>query len=331
MAEFPAAIPGALPPAVPPGLVPAEDLAFAQQQLANAQAQINALVGQLAAQAAAPPPPPPNGIKPALPAPFKGSDEKHVQVQSWLFSLNCYFRAVNVVSERQKIDYAVCLLQGHAAQWYRLQSLRAPDSEPYASWDEFQDALEKQFMPVNFEKRARDRLAALKQVTSVQRYIKEFTDICLEIPDLHSSEQFHRFVQGLKPNVRREVELQDPLTFNEATRIAERIDAISFAHRSEPSRVPAPRPSYSRSDSRPEPMELGSMSVDRRRPSAAANLSSRLSAEDRRRLRDANACFYCRKPGHIMARCPDRPGNNAQSPAQNQGQGNDNGTNQRAR
>jgi hypothetical protein len=317
---------------VPAGFVPQEQMAFLQQQLADAQGQINALMGQLmaqqAAQAAAPPPlPPQNGSKLAQPAPFKGSDEKHVHVQAWLFSLNCYFRAANIVLDRHKIDYAVCLFQGHASQWYRLQCLRVPDGEPYATWADLQQALVKQFTPVNYEKRARDRLAALKQVTSVRRYIQEFTDLCLEIPDLHPSEQFHRFVQGLKPNVRREVELQDPQTFDEATKVAERVDSISFAHRSEPPRAPAPRPSYSR----PEPMELGSMDVDRRRPSAAANLPSRLSAEDRRRLRDSNACFYCRQPGHIMSRCPSRPGNSAQNPARNQGQGNVNGTNPRAR
>jgi hypothetical protein len=183
-------------------------------------------------------------------------------------------------------------------------------------------------MPVNSEKRARDRLAALRQTTSVRRYIQEFTDLCLGIPDLHASEQFHRFVQGLKANIRREVELQDPMTFEEATRIAERVDAISFAHRSEPPRPFVPRPSFS--SSQPEPMELGSMNVDRRRPPAAVN-PSRLSAEDRRRLRDTNACFYCRQPGHIMSRCPQRPGNSAPNSDQRQGQGNGNGTNLRAR
>jgi hypothetical protein len=317
---------------LPPGLVPEDQLLFAQQQIVEAQAQINALNAQLAAaqqaaqaaQEAAPaapaaPPPPPHGAKLALPAPFRGSDEKHVQVQAWLFSLNLYFRAAGIVSERQKIDYAVCLFQGHASQWYRLQCLRSTTGEPYDTWDDLQQALEKQFTPVNSEKRARDRLATLRQTTSVRRYIQDFTNTCLEIPDLHPTEQYHRFVQGLKSDVRRELELHDLKDFDEAARIAERFDSISFAHRS--TRPVGPRPSYSR----PEPMELDNMNIDRRRSSAAPNPPSRLTAEDRRRLRDTNSCFYCRQPGHIMANCPLR----AKNPPEKQGNGN--GTNQRAR
>jgi Zinc knuckle len=75
-------------------------------------------------------------------------------------------------------------------------------------------------------------------------------------------------------------------------------------------------------------MELGNMNVARRQSSVPAN-RSRLTAEERRRLRDANACFYCRQPGHIMSRCPSRPNNSA--PSSNQDQGNGNGTNPRAR
>ena len=299
----------------PPGLVPVEQLLFAQQQLAAAQVQVNTLLAALTAAQA-----PQSGSKLAQPAPFRGSDEKHVQVQAWLFSLDCYFRAANIVSDRQKINFAVCLLQGHAAQWYRLQCVRAPEDEPFTTWDDLKAALEKQFKPVNCEKRARDRLAALKQVTSVNRYIQEFTNVCLQIPDLHSSEQYYRFLQGLKSNVRREVELQNPETFDEATRIAERIDSISFAHRSELFRATAPRPAYSR----PEPMELGQMTVKPRRAPASSDPPTRpaprLTAEERRRLRDTNSCFYCRQPGHIMADCPVRP------KTRPSGQGNDKGT-----
>jgi hypothetical protein len=307
--------------AVAAGLIPSEQYALLQQQLAEAQGQIASLMTQLNSQQTAPATPRPaqNGAKLAQPAPFRGSSDKRVLVQDWLFSLNCYFKAANIVSERERINYAVCLFQDHAAQWYRLQCLRAPDGEPYDSWDDLQDALEKQFMPVNFEKRARDQLAALKQTTSVRRYVQEFTNLCLNVPDLHPSEQFHRFVQGLKANVRREVELQDPLTFEEATRIAERVDSISFAHCSESSRAFAPRRTYP--SSRPEPMELDHLNVRGRRPSNAPPPPpphTRLSAEDRRRLRDTNACFYCRQPGHLMANCPVRP---KTRPADRQGNG----------
>ena len=72
-------------------------------------------------------------------------------------------------------------------------------------------------------------------------------------------------------------------------------------------------------------MDLDSLAIDRRRGSTAATPQpSRLTAEDRRRLRDTNACYYCRQPGHILADCPLRPKTRPQ-------QGNGKGTHPKAR
>ena len=220
-----------------PAMQPVEQqLAHTQQQLQQAQAQLAAVhqsnselanaVGALQQQfasllptlhaSAAHAPAPIKIIKPVPPVPFHGHDDKQHQIEPWLFSLNSYFRALQINDDQQRISYATCLLQGHAAQWFRLQCLRTSDSQPYRTWAEMEAALEKQFKPVNLEKRARDRLAELRQQTSVRRYLEQFTTLCLEIPDLHPTEQFHRFIHGLKPHVRRELELQDPKTFDEA-------------------------------------------------------------------------------------------------------------------
>jgi hypothetical protein len=209
-----------------------------------------------------------------------------------------YFRTLRVDDDTTRIEFTATLLKEHAALWYRLQCLRH-DGHPYATWDEFRTALKQTFTPVNQEKRARDRLASLRQTTSAQRYIQEFTSLCLEISDLHSTEQLDRFVRGLKPHVRREVELRDPKTFDEATTIAERVDQISFAAtRTKP--IQGSRPSTS---SGPQPMELGAM---RTVPTVK---KTRLTPEERQDLRQRKACFYCRESGHMMADCPNKPKN----------------------
>ncbi|KAJ9522820.1 hypothetical protein QJQ45_023603 [Haematococcus lacustris] len=99
----------------------------------------------------------------------------------------------------------------------------------FTSWTCFVAAFERQFAPVNRLRHARDRLAALTQTSSVRRYLGEFTALCLEVTDLSPAEQLDRFIRGLKPSVRRELELREPTSFSEASTIADRVDAISYS------------------------------------------------------------------------------------------------------
>jgi hypothetical protein len=215
--------------------------------------------------------------------------------------MDLYYHLTGIPPEQQ-VAFAASLLSGHAALWYRLQTLRADDI-PFATWAQLKEALRKQF---NHVRRARDRLAALHQTGSVRKYITAFSALSLEIPDLTPVEQLDRFIRGLKPAVRREVEIRAPGTFEEAATIADRVDSIAFASTRG---FETPTSSAFRSQSRPPsytPMELDAMDV--RKPAQRQQQQQpAYSREERQRLRDANACFYCRKTGHLMRDCPIRP------------------------
>lgn len=252
-------------------------------------------------------------LKCKTPDAFKGQD-----VDGFLFRLNNYYALMGVNDDMDKVFFAASLLRDTADLWYRLLAVRAPDNIPFHSWAAMQDAMLKQFTPVNHVRRARDRLAELRQTTSVRRYIDTFSSLCLEIPDLHPSEQLYRFIHGLKPHVRRELDIRHPANLNDAMEMADSVDTVYFqSGRSFGPMLPR--------HPRPEPMELGNLNVNHRRPPAPPHPHHRLTPDDRRRLRDTNSCFYCRQPGHIMANCPVRP--RKQLP----GQGNGNGTDRRTR
>jgi len=293
---------------------PEVQLAEARQEIINLQAQMQHVIGHIQAEQTAPITSSSRsfGIKPIKPEIFEGLTEKRLHVDTWLFQINQYYDLVKVTDESTRIRYAASLLKGNASLWYQLQCVRSSTSEAFSTWNEFQEALRKQFTPVNWEKRARDQLIDLRQTGSVRRYLEIFTTLCLHIKDLHPTEQLHKFIHGLKPFVRCEVELRSPQTFEDAAAMAEKVDSISFATRGY-SGMPLARtkPVFVRSTPPPQapvPMELDTFKVGR--PAKSNEVKGpRLSPEERNRLRDSNSCFYCREPGHIMKFCPLRSKN----------------------
>src|SRR3954452_5831847 len=64
----------------------------------------------------------------------------------------------------------------------------------------------RQFIIIDEDVKARRTLYKLTQTSSVQNYISEFTRLSFLIPDLEEREKFHRFKEGLKPEIRNEMD-----------------------------------------------------------------------------------------------------------------------------
>jgi hypothetical protein len=175
----------------------------------------------------------------------------------WIFGLQVYFIAVNMVQDAQRIAFATALLRGAAMDWWRYTLLHHVP----ATWDEFSRALIAQFMPIAAERLARDQLAKLRQVDGpVRRYIFEFRRLLLRVTDLTPADALHRFIQGLKPALAREVNIRDPPDLDTAMSIAQRADLFNYrAH------VAASLTSQRAVGGGPSPMELGMIDVPVRR------------------------------------------------------------------
>lgn len=148
------------------------------------------------------------------------------------------------------------------------------------SWDAFKAAVVSEFVSEDHVRRARDRLRRLKQVSSVSKYLSEFRNIVMTIPDILDGEKWDKFCTGLKYDVRLEVLKTAVTTFDDAAKIALRVDrAIWSAH------VPKANEGAG-SSSDPTPMEIG-------------NMEKRRAQNDAQRLADFrnNGCFKCHKAG----------------------------------
>ena len=162
---------------------------------------------------------------------------------------------------------------------------------------------------------ARDKLARLRQRTSVQDYTQRFYSITLDIPNITEEECIDRYIRGLKPRVAREVELRGLNVLDEIVVAAQRFDSIDF-RLSDSGKSPT-RYFKGYSDKRfqnhdksdPSPMEIDAIDQNSKfdaKKSRRFSPPKKLTEEDKATMRKEGRCYYCRKVGHVALSCPNK-------------------------
>ena len=227
----------------------------------------------------------------------------------WLFQCSQFFNACDMPKDKQ-VPYAAAFLRDNAATWWRIQ-VQAANAGKFAhiqDWSEFGIKLAAQYQRPNLVKTLRDKLANLQQLKSVHEFIAQLQAIAVQIPDLSEGELLDRFVRGLKPAIRREVELRDSKSLEEAMRLAERADTVEYRMRNVNSQMQ--RPKYSNAykpvnyrlanagpSQGPVPMELGALPMNH---STAGHAGS-----ERSRDYGNIVCWGCGKKGHPRRLCKE--------------------------
>src|SRR5271156_6780508 len=167
----------------------------------------------------------------------------------------------------------------------------------------------------NHERKLRDEWAYLRQTTTVAEFYSRVTQLAMELSLTDEEQLLDKFIRGLKSRTQTEVELRDPKTLLDTSKIADRFDTIVYR------KQPLFRPQYSNpstfvEDNRGEPMLIDSLrQVPRQSTRNPARIDAfkakprpgplkKLSDEERTYLVSIDACFKCRKPGHMARNCP---------------------------
>ncbi|GJU98143.1 ATP-binding cassette subfamily C member 8 [Tanacetum coccineum] len=96
-----------------------------------------------------------------------------------------YLKGVNVVDDASKIKMATRYLKDTAALWWRRRYVDIErGTATNDTWAEFVTDFKKQFYPENAKNEAKSRLHKLKKFGMIREYVKEFTTLVLEIPEL---------------------------------------------------------------------------------------------------------------------------------------------------
>jgi len=254
--------------------------------------------------------------------------KRNEDLPAWIFQAEEQLAMLNVTEDDLKIRIAGCALREAAKTWYySVRSETLPETERITTWDSFKTAMREQFSPINPIKIARDQLAELRQTGGVREYTSKFRQLCTIIsPEISEWEKFDRYVRGLKPRVRREVELRDISTFVEAVKLAEKVDnnLDRVFNQSKSTSSPSVRQTtFSAPSTRsgPVPMELGAMQKLNNKSRAGMEPRRHLREEERQFRRDNNLCPYCGAKDHSLETCPvlrrpfqPKPGNGVGRP-----------------
>ena len=247
-------------------------------------------------------------LKPKQPEKYNGKRDFQV-IDNWITSVDSYF-ALTHAEAPDIYHYLNTILTGEAAAWFRFIYRNV---DPNAvTWEAVKTSIKAYFVPPNYTRRLRDEWAYLRQTTTVSDYYARLTQLAMQLGEVEEERLVDKFIRGLKPKTRTEVELRDPQTLEEASRIADRFDTIVY-HR--PSFVPSQ--SSHQEDTRGEPMQLDTLRMARIDTSTPVQIDAfrtktqpsklrKLTNDERAHLRSINACFKCRKQGHMARECPTK-------------------------
>lgn len=161
----------------------------------------------------------------------------------------------------------------------RRLTVQPPDEAP-RTWHEFETALRHEFIPEDHDCRARDNLRKCKQTRCIYPYITKFRNAALLAEGISEEENWDRFVEGLKSHVSYEVCKDKCMTFQDAAKLALRIEpAAEFIFSSLV---------YKEKGNKPTPVEIGNLGILKTK-------NSKVLTEEQRALVKENLCFRCQK------------------------------------
>lgn len=248
-----------------------------------------------------------SGTRPRQPDKYHGQRD-FLLLGNWIFSVDQYFILTDMPVQKQG-PFVSTLLRDEALLWYR-SNYETWDPKTPLTWEMLRAAMRDHFAPPNEDRRLQDEWANLRQQGSVFEYVSVLTALAMRIPGLSQTLILDKFIRGLKPKTRIEVELRDPKTPDEAYRLADRFDRIvygvkntSFLTQNYNRYSPTSNANGMNADYG-EPMHIDALRPRRPGPNNFRQPYSRNFQQPRTQ----GLCFACSKPGHIAANCPELHG-----------------------
>ncbi|KAI3685709.1 hypothetical protein L6452_34966 [Arctium lappa] len=189
------------------------------------------------------------------PKDFYGT-EGAVGLLSWIESMESVLHISKCI-ERNKVEFAACLLQGRALTWWNtLVQTRGREAANSLTWDEFKKLLKEEYCSKSEIQKLEAELWNHEMVgNDIDTYTARFHELAKLVPHLVTPEEsrIDKYIWGLAPEIRGDVTSSKPTTLQEAVSIATRLtnNAIrsgNFAHEKAMGKRKIEEPSRRQSD-----------------------------------------------------------------------------------
>ncbi|XP_069144439.1 uncharacterized protein [Solanum lycopersicum] len=236
---------------------------------------------------------------------FKGVRDA-LEVGNLLWHLVNYFKCNRVRSDASKIKTVVLYLSDVAMLWWKRKDTEIEKGiRTIDTWEQFCEEFKKAFFPNNAVYEMKCKVRELKQMGSIRAYVKEFTILTLQIPQLTEDDMLFTFMDGLQNWARTELERCQVKTIDEAITQAETL--TDFKHdRLDKAKGKEARGSQDKGggdrgrgrEQSAHPKQQDSPTPDGRR------LERQKYSEKRTQSSKKDGCYICGRP-HGYARCPE--------------------------
>ncbi|XP_020206869.1 uncharacterized protein LOC109791920 [Cajanus cajan] len=147
-------------------------------------------------------------------------------VLQWLFKAEQFFEFYGTPDEH-RLSIAALHFEKDVIPWFQMITR----TQPFQNWKQFAKALELEFGPSPYDC-PRSTLFKLSQSNSVSNYYTEFMSLANRVYGLSPDALLDCFISGLKPDLKREVIAQNPLSI---------LKAVSLAKLFEEKYIPKPK------------------------------------------------------------------------------------------
>lgn len=208
----------------------------------------------------------------------------------WIFKINQYFE-YHGTPEYDRLTIAAFYMEDRALAWFQWRT----SNDQFTSWPIFLQVLQARFAPSQYEGLT-GSLFKLMQKGIVSQYLSEFEKLMNRVIGLPPSFLLSCFVSGLSPDIRREVQIHQPLTVAQVSGLACLQEEKLLDHWPPPPR-PQPPPSTIPPPHNPSLPPL-LPSPPRPPPQQPPPTLKRLSPEEIALRRERGLCFTCDEKYH---------------------------------
>src|SRR5579862_3638561 len=248
-------------------------------------------------------------LKPKQPKKYD-STRDFQKIDNWVTFMDSYF-ALTDAQPSYIFHYLNTIFTNEAATWFHYYYGKEDPNN--VTWATVRAALLAYFVKPNHTRCLRDQWAEARQIGSVAEYHTYLAQIAMQLgmDKGNEAEFLDKFIRGLKPNTRTELEFRDPKTIEEAVRWADTFDERYYRKRDHQRRYgPFTSNVVYQDDNRGEPMQLDVLQtttpihIDAFKTKSSPAKLTKLTDAERAHLRSLGTCFKCRRQGHMARECP---------------------------
>jgi len=156
-------------------------------------------------------------LKPKQPEKYNSSRDFQT-IDNWVASVDSYFTLTGA-KPPAVYHYLNTIFNGEAATWFHYTYHDVtPD---IVTWEQVKRDFREYFITPNHARHLRDQWAYARQTGSVLQYHAYLAQLTMQIGGISDEVFIDKFIRGLKPNTRTELEFRDPKTIAEAVKWAD--------------------------------------------------------------------------------------------------------------